>query len=231
MNSPRVNVDIRRDLAKSLDVDPDHIANTIYDAYGNRTASTITVASRKYDVIMEVAETWQRDPGALESLYLRSGAGRLVPLAAVTTRTETVAPMTVHHAGQFPAVTFEFDLRRGVSLDSATALIRAAAQRIGMPATLTFSFQGTAAQFQSSLKGLGILLLIAVMVIYLVLGILYESFIHPITILSGLAPAAIGALLALLLFRSGLESLFLPRDYLADRHRKEERDHDCGLCP
>jgi len=204
MSAPRVNVDIRRDLAMSLGVDPNQIANTLYDAYGNRAASTITVASRKYDVILEVADGWQRDPAALESLYLRSGSGRLVPLAAVTTRTETVAPMTVHHAGQFPAVTFEFDLRPGASLNAATGLIRTAARSIGMPATLTFSFQGTAAQFQSSLKGLGGLLLVAVMVIYLVLGILYESFIHPITILSGLPPAAIGALLALLVFGQDL---------------------------
>jgi HAE1 family hydrophobic/amphiphilic exporter-1 len=204
MSAPRVNVDIRRDLAMSLGVDPNQIANTLYDAYGNRIASTITVASQKYDVILEVAKMYQSDPDALGSLYLRSTAGRLVPLAAVTTRSETVAPMTVHHVGQFPAVTFQFDLRRGVSLDSATRLIRNAASRIGMPATLTFSFQGTAAQFQSSLKGLGVLLLIAVMVIYLVLGILYESFIHPITILSGLPPAAIGALLALLLFGQDL---------------------------
>jgi hydrophobe/amphiphile efflux-1 (HAE1) family protein len=204
MSAPRVNVDIRRDLAMSLGVDPDQIANTLYDAYGNRIASTITVASRKYDVILEVGRMYQSDPDALGSLYLRSTAGRLVPLAAVTTRSETVAPMTVHHVGQFPAVTFQFDLRRGMSLDSATRLIRSAASRIGMPATLTFSFQGTVAQFQSSLKGLGLLLLIAVMVIYLVLGILYESFIHPITILSGLPPAAIGALLALLLFGQDL---------------------------
>jgi hydrophobe/amphiphile efflux-1 (HAE1) family protein len=204
LNAPRVNVDIRRDLAMSLGVDPDRIANTLYDAYGNRIASTITVASRTYDVILGVASKYQRDPDALGSLYLRSNTGGLVPLAAVITRTETVAPMTVHHVGQFPAVTFQFDLRGGVSLDSATRLIRDAANRIGMPATLTFSFQGTAAQFQSSLKGLGILLLIAVMVIYLVLGILYESFIHPITILSGLPPAAIGALLALMLFGQDL---------------------------
>jgi hydrophobe/amphiphile efflux-1 (HAE1) family protein len=204
MSAPRVNLDIRRDLAMSLGVDPDQIANTLYDAYGNRIASTITVASRKYDVILEVAAMYQRDPDALGSLYLRSNTGHLVPLAAVTTRTETVAPLTVHHVGQFPAVTFQFDLGRDASLDSATRLIRSAASRIGMPATLTFSFQGTAAQFQSSLKGLGLLLLIAVMVIYLVLGILYESFIHPITILSGLPPAAIGALLALLLFGQDL---------------------------
>ena len=204
MSAPRVNVDIRRDLAMSLGVDPDRIASTVYDAYGNRIASTITVASRKYDVILEVASAYQRGPEGLDSLYLRSNAGRLVPLAAVTTRSETVAPMTVHHVGQFPAVTFQFDLRRGVSLETATRLVRDAASQLGMPATLTFSFQGTAAQFQSSMKGLGMLLLIAVMVIYLVLGILYESFIHPITILSGLPPAAIGALLTLLLFGQDL---------------------------
>jgi hydrophobe/amphiphile efflux-1 (HAE1) family protein len=197
MSAPRINVDIRRDLAMSLNIDPERIANTLYDAYGNRRASTITVASRQYDVILEVARPYQREPASLESLYLRSDTGHLVPLSAVTTRSETVAPMTVNHVGQFPAVTFQFDLRRGVSLDAATKIIRDAAARIGMPATLTFGFQGTAAQFQSSLKGLGLLLVIAVLVIYLVLGVLYESFIHPITILSGLPPAAIGALLTL----------------------------------
>jgi HAE1 family hydrophobic/amphiphilic exporter-1 len=106
--------------------------------------------------------------------------------------------------GQFPAVTFQFDLKRGVSLESATGLIRRAAEEIGMPATMSLSFQGTAAQFESSLKGLGILLLIAVLVIYIVLGVLYESFIHPLTILSGLPSAAIGALLTLLLFGQDL---------------------------
>jgi multidrug efflux pump subunit AcrB len=110
----------------------------------------------------------------------------------------------VNHIGQFPAVTYHFDLSPGVSLDAATGIVRRAAEEIGMPATLTFAFQGTAAQFQSSLKGLGLLLIIAVMVIYLVLGVLYESFIHPITILSGLPPAAIGALLTLLLFGQDL---------------------------
>jgi multidrug efflux pump subunit AcrB len=121
-----------------------------------------------------------------------------VPLSAVTTFTQTVAPLTANHIGQFPAVTFQFDLKPGVSLSAATEIVRRAAQEIGMPAMITFAFQGTAAQFQSSLKGLGLLLVIAVMVIYLVLGVLYESFIDPITILSGLPSAAIGALLTLL---------------------------------
>jgi HAE1 family hydrophobic/amphiphilic exporter-1 len=204
LSAPRVNVDIRRDLAMSLGVDPANIANTLYDAYGNRRASTVTVASHQYDVILEVLKRDQRDPEALGDLYLRSSTGRLVPLSAVTRLSQTVAPLSVNHVGQFPAVTFQFDLERGVSLDSATQLIRRAAAEIGMPATLSFAFQGTAAQFQSSLKGLGILLVIAVMVIYLVLGVLYESFIHPLTILSGLPSAAMGALLMLLLLGQDL---------------------------
>jgi hydrophobe/amphiphile efflux-1 (HAE1) family protein len=198
LNAPRVNVDIRRDLAMSLDVDPEKIANTLYDAFGNRRANTIMVASERYDVILEVARQYQRDPEALSDLYIRSNSGRLVPLSAVTTLRQTVAPLTVNHIGQFPAITFQFDLKPGVSLSAATAIVRRAAEEIGMPATISFAFQGTAAQFQSSLEGLGLLLVIAVMVIYLVLGVLYESFIHPITILSGLPSAAIGALLTLL---------------------------------
>ncbi len=204
MSAPRVNVDIRRDLAMSLNVDPEKIANTLYDAYGNRLANTIMVASERYDVILEVAKQYQRDPAALGDLYIRSNTGGLVPLSAVTTLNQTVAPLTANHVGQFPAVTFQFDLKPGISLGSATGVVRRAAEEIGLPATMSFAFQGTAAQFQSSLRGLGLLLAIAVMVIYLVLGILYESFIHPITILSGLPSAAIGALLTLLLFGQDL---------------------------
>jgi HAE1 family hydrophobic/amphiphilic exporter-1 len=204
MSAPRVNVDIRRDLAMSLNLDPEKIANTLYDAFGNRRANTIALASQQYDVILEVAPEYQRDPDAIGKLYLASNTGRLVPLSAVTTLRQTVAPLTVNHLGQFPAVTFHFDLKPGVSLDTATRAVSRAAVEMGLPASMNFTFQGTAAQFQSSLKGLGLLLVIAVMVIYLVLGILYESFIHPITILSGLPAAAIGALLTLLLFGQDL---------------------------
>jgi hydrophobe/amphiphile efflux-1 (HAE1) family protein len=199
MSAPRVNVEIRRDLAMSLNIDPEKIANTLYDAYGNRRANTIMVASQRYDIILEVARQYQQDPAALGDLYIRSNTGRLVPLSAVTTLSQTVAPLTANHVGQFPAVTFQFDLKPGIPLDAATKIVRRAAGEIGIPATMNFAFQGTAAQFQSSLKGLGLLLVVAVMVIYLVLGVLYESFIHPITILSGLPSAAVGALLTLLL--------------------------------
>src|SRR6201999_136118 len=151
---------------------------------------------------------YQRDPEAIGDLYIRSNTGQLVPLSAVTTRTQTVAPLEVNHVGQFPAVTFQFDLKPGVSLDAATGIVRRAAEEIGVPATLTFTFRGIAAQFQSSLAGLGLLLVVAVLVIYLILGILYESFIHPLTILSGLPSAAIGGLLTLwlahLLFLAGV---------------------------
>ena len=197
-SAPRLNIAIQRDLARSLDVDPEKIANTLYDAYGNRRASGITATSEQYDILLQVAKQYQQNPDALQSLYVLSNAGHLVPLSAVTTTTEAVAPLSAHHIGQFPAVTFQFDLKPGVSLERATGIIRAAAEAIGMPATLSFAFQGTAAKFQSSLKGLGLLLGIAILVIYLVLGMLYESFIHPLTILSGLPSAGIGALLTLL---------------------------------
>ena len=200
LSSPRLNVQIDRNRALALGVTPDAIANTLYDAYGNRRVTTITAASDQYDVLLEVLPEFQRNPGALTGLYIRSTEGKLVPLSAVTNLEQTVAPLSVNHIGQLPAVNFQFNLKPGVSLSDATGVIQEAARQIGLPETLSFSFQGTAAAFQNSLKGLGILLVIAVLVIYLVLGILYESFIHPITILSGLPAAALGALLTLLLF-------------------------------
>jgi hydrophobe/amphiphile efflux-1 (HAE1) family protein len=198
--SPRLTVDIDRNRALALGVTPDAIANTLYDAYGNRRVTTITAAANQYDVILEVPPQYQRDPSALNKLYIRSNQGKMVPLAAVTNLKQTVAPLSVNHIGQLPAVNFQFDVKPGVSLSEATRLVDEAASQIGLPDTMSFSYQGTAAAFQSSLRGLGILLIIAVLVIYLVLGILYESFIHPITILSGLPAAGLGALLTLLLF-------------------------------
>jgi HAE1 family hydrophobic/amphiphilic exporter-1 len=128
----------------------------------------------------------------------------MVPLAAVSNIEQTVAPLSVSHIGQLPAVNFQFNVKPGVSLSEATALVDKAAREVGLPDTVSFSYQGTAAAFQSSLRGLGLLLIIAVLVIYLVLGVLYESFVHPITILSGLPSAGIGALVALLLFGEDL---------------------------
>jgi multidrug efflux pump subunit AcrB len=204
LSTPRLNVDINRNLAMSLGVNPDTIANTLYDAYGNRRVTTITAASDQYDVILEVLPQYQRDPGALQNLYIRSAEGKMVPLSAVTEMKQTVAPLSVNHIGQLPAVNLQFNVRPGVSLSQATKLIDQAAAEIGLPDTMNFSYQGTAAAFQSSTRDLGVLLLIAVLVIYLVLGILYESFIHPITILSGLPSAGLGALITLLLFGEDL---------------------------
>jgi HAE1 family hydrophobic/amphiphilic exporter-1 len=204
LSSPRLDVHIDRNKALALGVSPDAIANTLYDAYGNRQVSTITAAADQYDVILEVLPEYQRNPTGLSDLYLRSSTGKMVPLAAVSTIDQTVAPLSVSHIGQLPAVNFQFNVKPGVSLSEATRLVDQAAKEVGLPDTVSFSYQGTAAAFQSSLKGLGVLLLIAVLVIYLVLGVLYESFIHPITILSGLPSAGIGALLTLLLFGEDL---------------------------
>jgi HAE1 family hydrophobic/amphiphilic exporter-1 len=202
--TPRLDVHIDRNKALALGVGPDAIANTLYDAYGNRRVSTITASSDQYDVILEVLPQDQQDPNALKDLYLRSSTGKMIPLAAVSNIEQTVAPLSVSHIGQLPAVNFQFNVKPGVSLSEATALIDQAAHEINLPATVSFTYQGTAAAFQSSLKGLGILLIIAIVVIYLVLGVLYESFIHPITILSGLPSAGLGALLTLLLFGEDL---------------------------
>ena len=202
--SPRLDVHINRNLAEALGVTPDQIANTLYDAYGNRRVTTITAAADQYDVILEVLPQDQRNPAALKDLYLKSSSGKMIPLAAVTDLQQTVAPLSVNHIGQLPAVNFQFNLKPGVALSQATKMIDEAAHQIGLPDTVSFSYQGTAAAFQNSLRGLGILLIIAILVIYLVLGILYESFIHPITILSGLPAAGLGALLTLLLFGENL---------------------------
>jgi hydrophobe/amphiphile efflux-1 (HAE1) family protein len=202
--SPRLDVHIDRNLAQALGVTPDQVANTLYDAYGNRRVTTITAASDQYDVILEVLPQDQRNPAALKDLYLRSNTGKMIPLAAVTDMKQTVAPLSVNHIGQLPAVNFQFNLRPGVALSQATKMIDEAAHQIGLPDTVSFSYQGTAAAFQNSMRNLGILLLIAVLIIYLVLGILYESFIHPITILSGLPAAGLGALITLLIFGEDL---------------------------
>jgi hydrophobe/amphiphile efflux-1 (HAE1) family protein len=204
LTSPRINVDIDRDRALALGVTPDQIANTLYDAYGNRRVSSITTSSNEYDVILEVLPEYQRDPSALSKLYIRSSSGKSIPLSAVTHLIQGVAPLAVNHIGQLPAVNFEFNLKPGVSLSEATKQVDEAARDIGLPDTMSFSYQGTAEVFQNSLKGFAILLVIAILVIYLVLGILYESFIHPITILSGLPSAGMGALITLLLFHEDL---------------------------
>jgi HAE1 family hydrophobic/amphiphilic exporter-1 len=197
--NPQVAVDIDRDRAASLGVTTDQVERALYDAYGSRQVSTILTPTNQYWVVMELLPQFQRDPAALGMLYVRSDNGSMVPLRSVATLQRTLGPLTVSHAGQVPSVTVSFDLAPGTSLGTAVSRITRLA-RARVPSNVTTSFSGTAAAFQSSQQGLFVLLILAILVIYLVLGILYESFIHPITILSGLPFAAFGALVTLLVF-------------------------------
>ena len=207
--NPQVIVDIDRDKASSLGVTAQQIENGLYDAFGSRQASTIYGDLAQYWVIFEVLPEFQRDPDALARLYITSASGKLVPLSAVAKLTRGVGPMTISHVGQLPSVTVSFNLVPGVALGTAVEKVRELQAELNMPATISASFQGTAAMFQSSLAGLGLLLLMAVLVIYIILGILYESFIHPLTILSGLPSAGFGALLTLIVFSWNANTLHL----------------------
>jgi HAE1 family hydrophobic/amphiphilic exporter-1 len=200
----QVQVDILRDKASALGVTPSQIENALYDAYGARQVSTIYTPTNEYWVIMELEPKYQSDPAALSMLYVKSSNGNLVPLSAVTRISRGVGPLTINHLGQLPAVTISFNLAPGVSLGAATDAVNRLARQY-LPASITSGFSGTAQAFQASLANMGFLLLMAVLVIYIVLGILYESFIHPFTILSGLPTAGLGALITLLLFHSTLD--------------------------
>jgi len=197
---PQVTVKIDREKAAALGVSVQQIELALNNAYGARQVSTIYTATNQYWVILELEPRFQTDPSVLPKLYVRAGTGALVPLDALAKLAYGVGPLSVSHLGQLPSVTFSFDLRPGVALSQAIAEINQATRQLQVPATLNTTFQGTAQAFQASLQGMGLLLLLAIVVIYLVLGILYESFIHPLTILSGLPTAALGALLTLLAF-------------------------------
>jgi HAE1 family hydrophobic/amphiphilic exporter-1 len=200
ITSPQILIDIDRDKASALGVTAAQIENALYSAYGSRQVSTIYTPSNQYWVILELDPKYQRDPSELSLLYVRSDSGKLVPLNAVARLTPTVGPLTVTHLGQLPSVTLSFNTKPGVALSQAVAEIEKVQRELRVPATVSGNFQGTAQAFQASLKGQGLLLLVTILVIYLVLGILYESFIHPLTILSGLPAAGVGALLTLMLF-------------------------------
>jgi HAE1 family hydrophobic/amphiphilic exporter-1 len=202
--NPQVNVIIDRDRAASLGVSAQQIESALYDAYGSRQVSTIYTPNNQYMVVMELLPQFQQDINALRMLYVRSDKGDLVPLSAVATLTQNVGPLAITHSGQLPSVTISFNTRPGVALGQATAAVEAAAATT-VPSTITTAFSGTAQAFQASQQGLLALLILAVFVIYMVLGILYESFIHPATILTGLPFAAFGALVALFIFRMPLD--------------------------
>jgi len=199
IKSPEVNVQIDRDKASALGVTAQQIEDALFSAFGSRQVSTIYAPNNEYRVIVELEPRYQRDASALSLLYIRSSTGKLVPLSAVASLTPSVGPLSINHLGQLPAVTISFNLEPGTSLGDAVTRVRDLS-RTALPTSVSTSFQGTAQAFESSLRGLGILLLMSVLVIYIVLGVLYESFIHPLTILSGLPSAGFGALLTLLLF-------------------------------
>ncbi len=202
ITSPQLKVEIQRERAAMLGISPSAIENALYSAFGTEQVSTIYTATAQYYVILQVAPDFASDPSALHDIHVRTSAGDLVTLDTVVTLLNTVGPLSVGHIGQSTAVTFSFNLKPGVSLGDATvAVARAAAS---LPPDITYSLLGTAQAFQQSLSNIGLLLILAVFVIYVVLGILYEDFVHPLTILSGLPAAGFGALLTLWLFRQEL---------------------------
>ena len=203
IKNPQIDVKINRDRASSLGISAQQVEDALYTAYGARQVSTIYAPSNTYRVITELQPEYQADPLVLSMLYVRSSGGQLVPLNAVAQFTPSLGPLTINHLGQLPAVTLSFNLRPGVALGDAVNAVNLVA-RDTLPQDVSTSFQGTAQAFQSSLSGLGVLLIMAIAVIYLVLGILYESFIHPLTILSGLPSAGFGALLTLMIFKIDL---------------------------
>lgn len=204
LKSPQVRVQIHRDRAAVLGITAGQVEDALNSSYGARQISTIYAPNNAYRVIVELADEYQMDPAALSKLYVRSNSGALVPLSTLASFTRTLGPLTVNHLGQLPAVTISFNPRPGVALGQAVEQVSRMA-RDTLPGTITTTFQGTAQAFQSSVRGLGLLLLAAILVIYIVLGILYESFIHPLTILSGLPSAGFGALLTLMLFKMELD--------------------------
>jgi HAE1 family hydrophobic/amphiphilic exporter-1 len=203
IRNPQVNVEIDRDRAAVLGLSAEQVEDALFYAYGSRQVSTIYAPNNQYQVILELDDRYQMEPSSLSMLYIRSTGGQLVPLDTVATLTKSLGPLTVNHLGQLPAVTISFNTKPGVALGAAMPLVEKEA-RDTLPPTISTSFQGTAQAFQASFKGLWLLLLMAVLVIYIVLGILYESFVHPLTILSGLPAAGFGALVTLMLFHKEL---------------------------
>jgi multidrug efflux pump len=195
----QVNLVIDRDTASRLGITPQQIDETLYDAYGQREVSTMFTQLNQYHVVLEAAPRFQHYPQELHDIYLPSATGGSVPLSAIAHVERSFTPLTVNHQGQFPVVTISFNLARGVSLGDAVSAIEKVQQELDMPASIDASFQGTAQAFEASLANEPLLILAAVITVYLVLGVLYESYVHPITILSTLPSAAVGALLALLL--------------------------------
>jgi HAE1 family hydrophobic/amphiphilic exporter-1 len=203
LNNPQVSVEMDRDKLSALGLTATQVENALYNAYGTRQVSQIFAPNNQYQVILRVAPEFQSDPAAMSLLYVRSNSGRLIPLESVARMKTAVGPLQVNHFGQLPSVMISFNLRPGYALGDAVTHIQSTAAST-LPATISLQFQGAAQAFQDSLRGLGLVLLMAIVVIYIVLGVLYESFTHPIVILSGLPSAGLGALLTLMFFNTEL---------------------------
>jgi HAE1 family hydrophobic/amphiphilic exporter-1 len=203
VTTPELAVTLDRDQIAALGLTVDQVESALSSAYGSRQVSQIYAADDQYQVIMQAGTAYQDDPSALSMLNLRTPAGKLVPLSAVASVHHQAGPQSVNHAGQLPSVTISFNLRPGLALGDAVSSVQQLAQDT-LPPTITGTFQGTAQAFEESMHGLGWILALAIFVIYVVLGVLYESFIHPLTILSGLPSAGLGALLTLLIFHQEL---------------------------
>jgi multidrug efflux pump len=205
----RVALDVDRSTASRFGITPQNVDDTLYDAFGQRIVSTMFTQLNQYRVILAVKPDFLQDPEKLRSVYLRSNTGGQVPLSAISRITETTGPLLVSRQGQFPSVTVSFDVERGASLGQAVQAVEAAEQELGLPPSIQGSFQGTAQAFKNSLANEPLLILAALITVYIVLGVLYESYIHPITILSTLPSAGVGALLALILFRTDFSVIAL----------------------
>ena len=195
----QLSVNIDRAKATNFNVTTQAIDDTLYDAFGQRQVSIIFTQLNQYRVILEAQPQFQLTPAALDKIYVKSSTNQPVPLSAFAQLTTVTAPLAINHQGQFPSVTLSFNLSPGSSLGDAVNTIQRAQREIGLPDTIETTFSGSAAEFRSSLKSEPFLLLAAIVVIYIVLGVLYESYIHPITILSSLPSAGVGALLALMI--------------------------------
>jgi hydrophobe/amphiphile efflux-1 (HAE1) family protein len=205
----QVNVTVDREKASRLNIQPQAINDTLYDAFGQRQVATVFTQLNQYRVILEVDPQFQRTPAALDKIYVKSSSGQMAPLTAFATVQVGTAPLSIVHEGQFPAVTLSFNLAPGKSLGQAVDAIHRATREIGLPDTVATSFSGSAAEFRSSLASEPFLILAAIVVIYIVLGVLYESYIHPLTILSSLPSAGVGALLAMMVCRDPLSLISL----------------------
>jgi HAE1 family hydrophobic/amphiphilic exporter-1 len=200
IKTPRVNLKINRDRAATLGINSTQIEGSLYSAFGPKWSSTIYAPTNQYRVLLEIEPKYQAFTDYLSKLYFKSpDTGALIPLDSVVDQTQDASPQSVNHSGQLPSVTVSFNLKPGYSIGEAVSAVQDVAYKT-LPASIMANFQGQAAAFQSSLRNLSLLLVIAIMVVFIVLGVLYESYIHPLTILSGLPAAGVGALLTLMLF-------------------------------